>query len=381
MIPFNKPYLSGHELEYIKQAVDSGKISCNGDFTKKCEALIEKKYGFKKALLTSSCTHALEMAALLLNIGPGDEVIIPSFSYVSGANAFALRGASLVFADSRGENPNMDETLIEKLISPKTKAILVVHYGGIACNMESIMALAKKHDLFVVEDAAHSIDSYYDQRPLGSIGHLGAFSFHETKNIISGEGGMLLVNDERFFERALAIREKGTNRTAFLNGAVNKYEWVDIGSSYMPSELIAAYLFAQLENLGAIQKKRVETWNLYHSLLSRLEEQGLALPFAPSYARHNAHIFYLVCRTAAQRDQLIAHLGRKGILAVFHYQCLHKSRYFTRNSPIIPSLPQSERYSDRLVRLPLFFELTPEKVNYICENILEFFGNESALSC
>ncbi len=375
MIPFNKPYLSGNEMEYMKQAVASGKISCNGVFTKKCEDFIEKKYGFKKALLTNSCTHALEMAALLLEIKPGDEIIIPSFTYVSGANAFALRGATLVFADSEQGNPNADVAEIEKLITPKTKAVLVVHYAGIACDMEKIMELAAKHNLFVVEDAAHAIDSFYTNKPLGSIGHLAAFSFHETKNIISGEGGMLLINDERFLKRAEIVREKGTNRSAFLKHEVSKYEWVDIGSSYMPSELIAAYLLAQLENLPAIQNKRKGIWGSYFNLLKPLQKKNIQLPAFPAYASNNAHIFYLVCKSTQQRNDLIEYLFKKNILAVFHYQALHKSIYFTKNNKRIPTLPQSEKYSDCLIRLPLYFELSDEQVKYISQHVLDFFEN------
>jgi len=360
----------------MKLAVESGKISCNGEFTKKCEGLLEKKYGFKKVLLTTSCTHALELVALLLNIGPGDEVILPSFAYVSAANAFALRGAKLVFADSGKENPNIDAGQLEGLIGPKTKAIVVIHYAGIACDMEKIMKLAQKHNLFVVEDAAHAIDSFYNDKPLGSLGHLAAFSFHETKNVISGEGGMLVVNEERLLERAAILREKGTNREAFYKKEVSKYEWVDIGSSYMPSELIAAYLLAQLENIAPIQKKRKELWDLYYTLLKPLEEQGIQLPYHPAYASNNAHIFYLVCGNAKERDELIEHLGKKNVLSVFHYQSLHLSPYFMQANKKEASLPESQKYSDRLLRLPLFYELSLEQVKFISGAVLEFFAKK-----
>jgi dTDP-4-amino-4,6-dideoxygalactose transaminase len=373
MIPFNKPYLSGKEMEYMRQAVLSGKISCNGEFTKGCESFFEKKYGFKRALLTTSCTHALEMAALLLGLKEGDEVILPSFAYVSDANAFALRGATLVFADSNPTNPNIDANNLEKLITPRTKAILVIHYAGVACEMDTIMSIAEKHKLFVIEDAAHSIDAFYKQKPLGGIGHLAVFSFHETKNIISGEGGMLVVNDDRFLEHAEVLREKGTNRQAFLRDQVNKYEWVDLGSSWMPSELTAAYLAGQLENLEQIQKKRMTTWLQYKELLSGLNAQGIQVCESPVWAAHNAHIFHLVCRTAEERDQLIAHLKQQDILAVFHYQPLHKSPYFLNTKSDVLSLPNAERYAECLVRLPLYFELEPQDVKHICTQVLDFY--------
>ena len=292
MIPFNKPYLSGKETDYIREAVLSGKISGDGLFTKRCHDFFEQKYGFKKVLLTTSCTDALEMAAILIDIQPGDEVIMPSYTFVSTANAFVLRGARIVFADSNKDNPNIDTDLIETLITPKTKAIVPIHYAGIACDMDKIMSLAEKYKLFVVEDAAQAIDSYFKDRPLGSIGHLAAFSFHETKNIISGEGGILIINDKRFIERAEIIREKGTNRSAFFRGEVNKYEWVDIGSSFLPSDIIAAFLFAQLENLNDIQEKRKQIWQTYHNNLKPLEYEGkIRLPHIPYFSTYNAHMF------------------------------------------------------------------------------------------
>ena len=289
-IPFNKPYLTGKELDNIHEAILKGHISGDGFFTKKCHHFFEESFGFKKVLLTTSCTAALEMTAILANISPGDEVIIPSYTFPSTATAFALRGAHIIFADSKKEHPNIDETLIESLITPKTKAIVPVHYGGVACDMDQIMGLAKKHDLFVVEDAAQAINSLYKGIPLGQIGHFGTFSFHETKNISSGEGGMLAINDEHFIARAEIIREKGTNRSAFFRGEVDKYGWVDIGSSFLPSDIIAAFLYAQLENLERIQKKRIEIWNCYYEGLKPLSDQGLFL-LPPLSSSNNAHLF------------------------------------------------------------------------------------------
>jgi dTDP-4-amino-4,6-dideoxygalactose transaminase len=371
-IPFNKPYLTGKETIYIQQAANYGKLSGDGRFTKECQSFFEKTYGFKKSFLTTSCSDALEMAAILLDIQPGDEVIAPSYTFVSTANAFILRGAKLVFCDSKPEHPGIDEDNIESLVTPKTKAIVIVHYAGIACDMNKILKLAKKHNLFVVEDAAQAIDSYYNNKPLGSFGHLAAFSFHETKNIISGEGGMLIINNEKYIERAEIIREKGTNRNKFFRGEVDKYNWVDIGSSFLPSEITAAFLLAQTECIKDIQKKRMHLWNLYDNDLSSLKEFGIQLPYIPSYATHNAHAFYLVCKNIQQRDALIAHLRSHGILSVFHYQSLHKSPYFASKHDG-RQLPHADRYSDCLLRLPMFFELSPQEVtNTICPLIQSF---------
>ena len=314
MIPFNKPYLTGKETQYIEEAVKSGKISGNGIFTKKCQDFFETNYHIKKALLTTSCTDALEMAAILINIQEGDEVIMPSYTFVSTANAFVLRGAKIVFADSMPNHPNIDASKIEALITSKTKAIVPVHYAGVSCDMDTIMDLAKKYNLFVIEDAAQAIDSYFTgkdgkKKALGSIGHLAAFSFHETKNIIAGEGGLLAINDEQFINRAEIIWEKGTNRSSFFRGEVDKYGWVDIGSSFLPSEIIAAFLWAQLENLEKIQSKRKEIWNDYYSKLNDwANENEISLPELPSYATNNAHMFYLVCKNLEQRTSLIQHL-------------------------------------------------------------------------
>lgn len=374
MIPFNKPYVIGHELDYIKQSVESGKISGDGIFTKKCHAFFEARYGFHKSLLTTSCTDALEMAAILLDISLGDEVIVPSYTFVSTANAFALRGAKLVFVDSEEITPNIDVCGIESLITRHTKAIVVVHYAGVACDMAKIMAIADRHGIPVIEDAAQAIESYYCGRPLGSFGLMGTFSFHETKNIISGEGGLLCINDSALEQRAEIIREKGTNRSAFFRGEVDKYGWVDIGSSFLPSDIIAAYLFAQLEQIDQIQSRRKAIWELYRHKLEPLSQKTgrFKIPFIPEYATNNGHMFYLVCDSLETRSSLIDHLKRKNVLAVFHYQSLHKSPYYAdKHDGRI--LKNSDYYTDCLVRLPLFYELTNDQVNYICNEIEHLF--------
>lgn len=372
MIPFNKPYLHGRELVYIAQAVASGKISGDGAFTKKCHDFFEQRYGFKKALITTSCTDALEMAALLLNIQPGDEVIAPSYTFVSTVNAFALRGANIVFADSYPQHPNIDPAQITKLITPKTKAIVVVHYAGVACDMDAIMAIANELNIPVVEDAAQAIDSYYKGRPLGSIGTFGTFSFHETKNIIAGEGGLLAINDEQYIHRAEIIREKGTNRSSFFRGEVAKYGWVDIGSSFLPSDIIAAYLYAQLENIDAIQARRKAIWQRYHDKLSvALANTGMELPTVADYSTNNAHMFYLVCANLDQRTALIQHLKDNGVHAVFHYLSLHVSEFY-QDKHVGNALPNSDHFTDTLVRLPLFYELTDEQIDHICLQIKDF---------
>ena len=374
MIPFNKPYLHGRELVYIAQSVASGKISGDGIFTKKCHDFFEEKYNIKKVLLTTSCTDALEMAAILLKIQPGDEVILPSFTFVSTANAFALRGAHLIFADSYEYNPNIDPTEIERLITKKTKAIIVVHYAGVACDMDRIMAIANSAAIPVIEDAAQAIDSYHDGKPLGSIGVLGTFSFHETKNIISGEGGLLAINNNQYIDRAEIIREKGTNRSSFFRGEVDKYGWVDIGSSFLPSDIIAAYLFAQLENLDQIQSKRLSIWKTYYDALSPTAQKTgkFTLPHLPSYATNNAHMFYLVCDSIQTRTRLIAALKAKEIQAVFHYLSLHKSEFYAKRHDD-RKLENSDRYTNCLVRLPLFFELNEHDVWEIINAIYDHF--------
>ncbi len=369
MIPFNKPYLTGKETHYIYQAVSSGKLSGNGLFTQKCQRFFESTYGFRKALLTTSCTDALEMCAILCNIGPGDEVIVPSYTFVSTALAFVREGATIVFADSGTNHPNLDAGKLEALITPRTKVIVPVHYAGVACDMDTIMDLANKYNLIVVEDAAQAVDSYYKGRPLGSIGHLAAFSFHETKNVIAGEGGLLAINDERFMRRAEIIWEKGTNRAEFFRGAVNKYGWVDTGSSFLPSEIMAAFLLAQLENLENIQAKRKQLWETYYSLLKPLADQGcFKLPTMPDYATNNAHMFYLVCNNLDERTTLIETLKQQDIGAVFHYLSLHNSPYYSSRHDG-RALPESDRYTDCLVRLPMYYELEPEEVKTICSII------------
>lgn len=373
MIPFNKPFLTGKEAHYMYQAVSSGKLSGNGDFTKKCHKFFEERYGFKKCLLTTSCTDALEMAAMLAQIKPGDEVVIPSYTFVSTALAFVREGAKIVFADSGANHPNIDISAIESLITPRTRAIVPVHYAGIACDMDAIMGLAKKYNLLVIEDAAQAIDSYYKGRPLGSIGHMGCFSFHETKNIISGEGGMLAINDPSFIPRAEIIWEKGTNRAEFFRGEVNKYGWVDIGSSFLPSETTAAFLFAQLENLETIQSKRKILWDAYHSELMPLEARGkISLPKIPGFATNNAHMFYIVCKSLEERSSLIEFLKKNEIMSVFHYLSLHSSSYYAPKHDG-RSLPSSDFYTNTLLRLPLYFELELDDVKRIANLISQFY--------
>ena len=376
MIPFNKPYLSGNELHYIYQAVHSGKISGNGVFTQKCQKYFEEQLGCKKALLTTSCTDALEMCAILADIKSGDEVIVPSFTFVSTALPFVRQGAKIIFADSRKDHPGIDEERIEELITSRTKVIIPVHYAGVACDMDKIMYLGDKYNLMIIEDAAQAIDSYYNGMPLGRIGHLAAFSFHETKNINSGEGGLLVLNDDRFLERSEIIWEKGTNRSQFFRGEVNKYGWVDIGSSFLPSEITAAYLWAQLENLEAIQMRRKQIWMKYSSELKDLiGTKHIQMPFVPGYATNNGHMFYFVCENLEQRTSLIECLKKREINAVFHYQSLHKSLY-ARNADLFSgSLVNTERYSDALLRLPLYFELKDEDQELIIDSIKSFYSN------
>ncbi len=373
-IPFNKPFISGNELTYIKDAVDSGKISGDGKYTKLCQRFFEARYGFRKTLLTSSCTDALEMCALLCNIQAGDEVIAPSYTFVSTVNPFILRGAIIRFADSRSDHPGIDEAAVEQLINPKTKAIVITHYAGIACDMRRLQRLAKQHNLWLIEDAAHAIDSFYESLPLGGIGHLAAFSFHETKNIISGEGGMLVINDDKLIERAEIIREKGTDRSKFFRGETDKYRWVDVGSSFLPSDITAAFLYAQLENLAIIQTRRKYLWNQYFQSFALLEhKRKVCLPRLPAYATNNAHIFYLVTNSPAERDGMIAYLGEAGILSIFHYLPLHKSPYY-KSSHNGSEMPMADFFSDHLVRLPLFYSLTDDEQQLIVNHVYRFYG-------
>ena len=375
LIPFNRPFLTGSELTYIRQAVESGKISGNGMFTQKCHQFFCSRYGFHKTLLTTSCTDALEMAAILSEIGPGDEVLIPTFTFVSTALAFVRQGAHIIFADSGPDNPNLDPSCLEELAArPRMKAIVAVHYAGIACDMDAILSIARRHGLLVIEDAAQGIDATYNNRPLGGIGDLGCFSFHETKNIITGEGGALMVNQDRFARRAEIIWEKGTDRAEFFRGEVNKYGWVDVGSSFLPSEIIAAFLYAQLEHLDAFQTRRKTLWQAYADALSDLARQGrIDLPFIPEYASNNAHMFYLVCRSLEERSALIDYLKQHGIMAVFHYLPLHQSSFYAHRYQG-PELPNAERFSNCLLRLPLYYDLTISQIHLICDRLLQFYS-------
>ncbi|MCP9888707.1 dTDP-4-amino-4,6-dideoxygalactose transaminase [Cyanobium sp. ATX 6A2] len=367
MIPFNKPFLTGKELHYISEAHARGQLAGDGYFTKKCNSWLEEKTGSHKALLTHSCTAALEIAAILADIQPGDEVIMPSYTFVSTANAFVLRGGVPVFVDIREDTLNIDERLIEAAITPRTKAVVPVHYAGVACEMDTIMAIARNHNLLVIEDAAQGVMATYKGRPLGSIGDLGCYSFHETKNIISGEGGALLINNPAFAERAEIIREKGTNRSQFFRGQVDKYTWVDIGSSYLPGELIAAFLWAQMEEAEAITAKRLEIWNHYHQSFEDLEASGrLRRPAIPEECRHNAHMYYLLLRDLEDRSAFITQMKEQSIDCVFHYVPLHSSG-FARDKPRASAakLELTSTLSERLVRLPLWIGLSGQQRNVI----------------
>ena len=373
LIPFNKPFLTGKETYYIEQAVNSGKISGNGMFTKKCQSFFEKEFSIKKALLTNSCTDALEMSAILAGIEKGDEVIMPSYTFVSTANAFILRGATIIFCDSKKSHPCIDEDKIEALITKRTKVIVPVHYAGMACNMGKIMHLSKKYNLIVIEDAAQAIDNCYiddsgNKQFLGSIGHMATFSFHETKNIISGEGGLLAINDERYIERSEIIWEKGTNRSAFFRGEIDKYGWVDIGSSYLPSEVTAAFLWAQLENLELIQQKRVSLWNYYDKEIE--QNRNFIKCEVPDNSSNNAHLYFITTKSLNERDRLLAAFKKNNIYAVFHYQSLHKSEFFKSNYQG-EKLSSAENFSNCLIRLPLYYELNEKQQN----KIINFLNN------
>lgn len=374
IIPFNRPYLVGRELDNITRAHALGQLSGDGSFTRTCHAWLEQRTGACKALLTHSCTAALEMAAILLDLQPGDEVIMPSFTFVSTANAFVLRGAVPVFVDIRTDTLNIDEALIEQAITPRTRAICVVHYAGVACEMDAIMVIAARHGLKVIEDAAQGILSSYKGRALGSIGDLAALSFHETKNVISGEGGALLVNDPALIERAEVIREKGTNRSKFFRGQVDKYTWVDIGSSYLPSELIAAFLAAQLDEADGINARRLAIWNRYHAWAAPLEKNGkLRRPIVPAHCIHNAHMYFLLLGGLDARTHFIDAMMTAGIGAVFHYIPLHSSPAGRRYGRAAAALPHTDAASDRLVRLPLWVGLEDqqERVMQTAQHILE----------
>lgn len=376
MIPFNKPPVTGAEEQYIKQALESNKLSGDGPFGKKCQNWFEANLPAKKTLLTPSCTAALELAAILIDIQPGDEVIMPSYTFVSTANAFVLRGAKIVFVDIRPDTMNIDERLIEAAITPKTRAIVPVHYAGVACEMDAIMAIAGRHNLYVVEDAAQGMMSSYKGRALGTIGHLGAFSFHETKNYTSGgEGGLLIINDERFAERAEVIREKGTNRSQFFRGMVDKYQWVDVGSSYLPSELQAAFLWGQLERAGEINTNRLASWQVYYNALQPLQAAGkIELPPIPAACTHNAHIFYLKVADLDERTALLDHLKTNDILAVFHYVPLHTAAAGAQFARFQGEDRYTTKESERLVRLPLYYSITGEQLNHVANSVTGFFS-------
>ena len=371
MIPFNKPYFSGRELKYLEEVCHSTMMSGNGEFAKKCHGFFEQKYGFRKVLLCTSGTDALEMCAMLCDLKPGDEVIVPSYTFVSTALAFLREGAKVVFADSGSENPNVTLDNIKPLVNSKTKVIAVVHYAGVACDMDAIMQFANERGILVVEDAAHGVDSFYKGKPLGGIGHLGAFSFHETKNISSGEGGMLVVNDERFIRRAEVLWEKGTNRAEFFRGMVNKYGWCDMGSSFLPSEFNAAYLWAQLEQMADIQGKRLAIWNAYDKRLRGKLSNGIALPNIPQYATNNAHMYYLICPSLEYRTAFMRYLKDHGVVTTFHYLPLHSSAYY-KDKHDGRVLPNCDRYSDCLVRLPLYYELTLKDAEQIGELVANY---------
>jgi len=373
-VPFNRPAVAGNELEYIQEAIKRGQLSGDGYFTKECHRWLEKEVGCKKALLTHSCTAALEMAAILADIQPGDEVIMPSYTFVSTANAFVLRGGIPVFVDIRPDTMNIDEYLIETAITEKTRAIIPVHYAGVSCEMDTIMQLAKKYNLLVIEDAAQGIMSKYKGRPLGSIGHMAAFSFHETKNISCGEGGALLINDSLYIDRAEIIREKGTNRSKFFRGEVDKYTWVDIGSSYLPGEMNAAFLYAQMENASKITDRRLQIWDLYFKGLEPLAvENSVELPFIPDYCVHNAHMFYIKVKNQVERASLIKYLKAHKVNSVFHYIPLHSSEKGRSYLFKAGEKDYTNRESERLLRLPLYYDLGKEKAEKVIKLIFEYF--------
>jgi len=375
MIPFNKPPLTGNEEKYLLESMKSSKISGDGEFTKRCHTWFEEKLGCHKVLLTTSCTHALEMAAILIDTQHGDEIIMPSYTFVSTANAFALRGAKIVFVDIRPDTMNIDETLIEAAITPKTKAIVPVHYAGVACEMDTIMEIAQRHNLFVIEDAAQGMMSSYKGKPLGTIGHMGAYSFHETKNYTSaGEGGLLIINDERFINRAEIIREKGTNRSQFFRGMVDKYSWVDIGSSYLLNDISAAYLWGLLENADSINNDRLNSWKDYYEALAELERQKfINLPKTPETCQHNAHMFYIKVKDLDERTSLLKYLTEHEINAVFHYVPLHSAVAGLTFGRLEGADLFTTKESERLIRLPMYYGLKKEDIEYIVQRIQKFF--------
>ncbi|XQQ06768.1 MAG: dTDP-4-amino-4,6-dideoxygalactose transaminase [Leptolyngbya sp. IPPAS B-1204] len=377
-VPFNNPLITGKELEYIRQAIVSKRTSGDGTFTKQCQVWLTQQLGCRMSLLTHSCTAALEMAAILADVQPGDEVILPSYTFVSTANAFVLRGATPVFVDVRPDTLNLDESKVEAAITPKTKVIAPVHYAGVSCKMDTLKAIAERHNLLVIEDAAQGIRSFYKGKPVGSLGHLAAFSFHETKNVVCGEGGALAINDPALIERAEIIREKGTNRSKFFRGEVDKYTWVDVGSSFLPSDILAAFLLAQLEEVDLIIQQRMAIWNYYHQRLETLEQQGIARrPIIPADCQHNAHIYYLLVENLEVRTALIAHLKRKGIQSTFHYVPLHSAPAGLKYGRTTGELSVTDDLSDRLIRLPLGAGMTLTEAKYVSEEVLAFFNQQS----
>ncbi|MBN1597324.1 MAG: dTDP-4-amino-4,6-dideoxygalactose transaminase [Bacteroidales bacterium] len=374
-MPFNKPWISGKEFDYIRQAAKNGHLSGNGPFTQKCQTFFMERYGLQGCFLTTSCTDALEMAAMLINIKPGDEVIIPSFTFVSTALAFARQGAIIRFVDSGAGKPGIGEDIIEDLINENTRAIIPVHYAGVSCDMDKIMNLAEKYNIYVIEDTAHGIESLYKGKHLGSIGHFGCFSFHEAKNIHCGEGGMLAVNERHYIDRAEKIWEKGTNRAQFFRGEASYYEWKDTGSSFLPSEIIAAFLYSQLEDIDVIQKRRLNLWHQYNSGFKKFHcEKYIKLPVIPEYATINGNSFYLICRDRSVRDGLISHLKKYGVMLLSHYLPLHKSEYYSKKHDG-RILARSEKYSETIVRFPIYFELKEEQVDDIVNKTHSFLCN------
>ncbi|MFD0671326.1 dTDP-4-amino-4,6-dideoxygalactose transaminase [Cohnella sp. GCM10027633] len=378
MIPFNRAAITGGEWTYVQQAMSNRKLSGDGPFSKRCALWFEQRFRARKALLTTSCTHALEIAALLADVKPGDEVIMPSYTFVSTANAFVLRGATIVFVDVRPDTMNIDERLIERAITPRTKAIVPVHYAGVACEMDVIMELAAKYGLLVIEDAAQGVMSTYKGKALGTIGHIGCYSFHETKNYSCGEGGAILLNDERYFARAEILREKGTNRSRYFRGQVDKYTWVDVGSSYLPSELNAAFLYAQLENADAINENRLASWNRYYERLKPMENQGyIQLPIVPAECEHNSHLFFLRTGSLDERTALIEELSRKGVAASFHFVPLHETDAGKKYGRFSGTDLHTTANSERLLRLPLYYELTDEEIDQVVDAVCSFYEKYS----
>jgi len=375
MIPFNKPFVTGNEFKYISEAIEKLHLSGDGAFTKRCQEWLKDRIGCGKALLTHSCTAALEMAAILADLKPGDEVIMPSYTFVSTANAFVMSGAVPVFVDIRPDTLNIDETKIESAITPRTRAIVPVHYAGVGCEMDIIMDIAHRHNLIVIEDAAQGIMSTYKGRPLGSFGHMAALSFHETKNVMSGEGGAILINDDRFVERAEIIREKGTNRSNFFRGLVDKYTWVDIGSSYLPSDILAAFLWAQLEQAEEITAKRLNIWGLYDSgFKDAAPSEIIKMPFVPAHCRHNAHMYYIMTQDIRARSGLLGHLKSSGIGAVFHYVPLHSSPAGVKYGRTAGEMDVTQDVSDRLIRLPMWVGLGQKDVSRVVSTVMEFLN-------